>query len=637
MGLIWMNAVSVSFGGPMLLEVATLQIEAGERIGLLGRNGSGKSTLMKLLGGELTPDVGEIVRSGDVRTAMLPQEVPDALPGTVYDVVASGCRERLALLRQYHDLTGQLARGGNEVLLGKLAAVQHRLETSGAWHYHQRVETVLARTNLDGDAVFSLLSAGMKRRVLLARALVNEPDLLLLDEPTNHLDLDAVLWLENFLLNFEKTLMLVTHDRAFLQRLATRIVEIDRGRLISFPCGYGAYLDRRQALLDAQQKQWQAFDKKLAREEIWIRQGIKARRTRNEGRVQALVRLRQERAHRREQEGNVRLTIQEAERSGRLVLEAQKIRFAFGERVIVTGFSTTILRGDRVGMIGPNGSGKTTLLKLLLGELAPQEGSIRLGTGVQVAYFDQLRVQLDEAGTLKDNVSGGNDMVVAGGVARHIVAYLQDFLFPPERLLSPVSALSGGERNRLLLAKLFLMPSNVLVLDEPTNDLDMETLELLEERLLEYSGTILVVSHDRAFLNNVVTSTIVCEGEGRLEEFIGGYDDWLRQRAVPSEPPKAAAGEPTAKKGKALREKQKLSFKETRELEALPQLIETLEGEQRRLLETLNSPEFYAGRDAAEIHRASDRLQVLEAELTVAYGRWEALETLAAKFSGEPA
>ncbi len=636
MGLIWINEVSVSFGGPRLLDEATLQIEAGERIGLLGRNGSGKSTLMKVLMGDVAPDSGEIIRSGEVRIAMLPQDVPDDLPGTIYDVVASGGREHLELLREYHELTLRMSRSGDDGLLKKLEGVQHRLETTGAWLYHQRVERVIARTDLDEYAEFRFLSAGMKRRVLLAKALVNEPDLLLLDEPTNHLDINAILWLEDFLLNFEKTLMLVTHDRAFLQRLATRIVEIDRGRLMAFPCDYDTYLERRQALLEAQQKQWQEFDKKLAREETWIRQGIKARRTRNEGRVQALVKMRQERAQRREQTGNVRLAIQEAERSGRLVVEAEKIHFAFGDHKILEGFSTTILRGDKVGMIGPNGSGKTTLLKILLGELEPQQGRVRLGTGIRVAYFDQLRAQLDENGTLKDNIAAGNDMIVVDGVSRHIVAYLQDFLFPPDRILSPVSSLSGGERNRLLLAKLFILPSNVLVLDEPTNDLDMETLELLEDRLLEYKGTILMVSHDRAFLNNVVTSTIVFEGKGRLQEYVGGYDDWLRQRTEPDEPLKRTAGDQKPKKGKPPREKQKLSYKETQELETLPLKIETLEGEKQRLLETLNSPEFYVGRDSVEISRANDRLKTLEEELDGNYGRWDELESLAAKFSGEP-
>jgi ATP-binding cassette subfamily F protein uup len=636
MGLIWINGVSVSFGGPRLLDGATLQIEAGERIGLLGRNGSGKSTLMKLLMGDITPDSGEIVRSAGIRIAMLPQDVPDDLPGTIYDVVASGGREHLELLRQYHDLTLRMSRGDDDGLLKKLERVQQRLESSGAWLYHQKVEKVIARTELEGNAEFRVLSAGMKRRVYLAKALVGEPDLLLLDEPTNHLDINTILWLENFLLNFDKTLMLVTHDRAFLQRLATHIVEIDRGRLIAFPCDYGTYLERRQALLEAQQKQWQEFDKKLAMEETWVRQGVKARRTRNEGRVRALVKMRQERAHRQDQTGNVRLTIQEAERSGRLVVDAEKIHFAFGDHKIVEGFSTAIIRGDKVGIIGPNGSGKTTLLKILLGELEPQQGRVRLGTGSRIAYFDQLRAQLDENGTLKDNITDGGDMVIVGDVSRHVVAYLQDFLFSPDRILSPVSALSGGERNRLLLAKLFILPSNVLVLDEPTNDLDAETLELLEDRLMEYKGTILMVSHDRAFLNNVVTSTIVFEGKGRLQEYVGGYDDWLRQRTEPDESLKRLPEDQKRKKGKPPREKQKLSYKERRVLEMLPLKIEALEEEKRRLLGILNAPVLYVNRNVNEIHRTNDRLKALEDELVEAYGCWYELESLAEKFSGEP-
>ena len=530
MALIWINDVSVSFGGPLLLDGATLRIEEGNRIGLVGRNGSGKSTLMKMLNGEIPADKGEISKSAAIRVALLPQDVPDDLPGTVYDIVASGGQEHLELLRRYHDLTMQLALSGDRELMKKLEQVQHQLETSGAWHFHQRVETVITRTGLDAGAEFRLLSAGLKRRVFLAKALANDPDLLLLDEPTNHLDINAILWLEEFLLKFDKTIMFVTHDRAFLQRMATRIVEIDRGRLLSFDCDYGTYLERRQAMLDSEEKTWHDFDKKLAKEEVWVRQGIKARRTRNEGRVRALLQLRRERDLRREQTGKARIAIQEAERSGRLIVDAKHIGFAFGKHMIIEDFSTTIIRGDKVGIIGPNGSGKTTLLKILLGELTPQQGRLRLGAGLKIAYFDQLRAQLDEDRTLKDNVADGNDTVFVDGAPRHVIGYLQDFLFPPEQILAPVRSLSGGERNRLLLAKLFSVPSNVLVLDEPTNDLDTETLELLEERLLDYGGTILLVSHDRAFLNNVVTSTIVFKDAGRLEEYVGGYDDWLKQR-----------------------------------------------------------------------------------------------------------
>ncbi len=635
MGLIWINDVSVSFGGPLLLDGATLQIENGERIGLLGRNGSGKSTLMKMLNGDIAADQGEIAMNSGSRISMLPQNVPDDLPGTVYDIVASGGREHIDLLRQYHDLTVHIAGNHDNGLIKKLERIQHQLEASGAWHYHQRVERVITRTDLDENAEFRLLSAGLKRRVFLARALVNEPDLLLLDEPTNHLDINTILWLEDFLLKFENTIMFVTHDRAFLQKLATRIVEIDRGRLLPFSCDYRVYLERRQAMLEAEEKEWDTFDKKLAREEIWVRQGIKARRTRNEGRVRALVQLRQEKALRREQEGNARMTIQEAERSGKLVVDAEKVSFSYGDLKILDNFSTTIIRGDKVGIIGPNGSGKTTLLKMLLGELEPQEGRLRLGSGLQIAYFDQLRAQLDENRTLKDNIADGNDTVFMNGVPRHIVGYLQDFLFPPSQIMAPVSSLSGGERNRLLLAKLFSTSSNVLVLDEPTNDLDAETLELLEDRLLEYNGTILLVSHDRAFLNNVVTSTIVFEGRGRLQEYIGGYDDWLRQSQLTApDPSDTGRKEVKPKKERPPKGKTKLSYKESKELEELPMKIEALEEHKQRLILSLSSPEFYTGNNPTRAKEAGDQIQALEKELDAAYLRWNELEELAAKFMG---
>jgi ABC transport system ATP-binding/permease protein len=550
--------------------------------------------------------------------------------------VAAGCREHVDLLREYHDLSHNIAKGGESGLLRKLERVQHRIETSGAWHYHQRVETVIAKTELDEDAEFRLLSAGLKRRVFLAKALVNEPDLLLLDEPTNHLDINTILWLEDFLSKYEKTLMFVTHDRAFLQGLATRIVEIDRGRLVSFACDYRTYLERRQALLEAEEKEWHTFDKKLAREETWIRQGVRARRTRNEGRARALAQMRQERAKRQEHAGVSRLVIQEAERGGRMVVDAEKISFSWGHKKIVEGFSTTIIRGDKVGIIGPNGSGKTTLLKLLVGDLTPQQGSVRLGAGIRIAYFDQLRAQLDENKNLRENVGDGNDTVIVGSTSRHVVGYLQDFLFSPGQIMAPVKSLSGGERNRLLLAKLFIVPSNLLILDEPTNDLDAETLELLEDRLLEYSGTILMVSHDREFLNNVVTSTIVFEGDGRLEEYVGGYDDWLRQRKASVELSKSTvSNEQKQKRGKTPKEKQKLSYKESRELEALPQTIEAMEEEKRRLTATITSPEFYVSYDPDKLRTVNDRLEVLEKELGDAYRRWDELESLALKLSSE--
>ncbi len=627
---IWIQDVSVSLGGPLLLDAASLTIDEGERIGLLGRNGAGKSTLLKMLNGDIPADSGEIVKSAAIRVSLLPQDVPDALPGTVYDVVASGGQGHLDLLHQYHELTVRMTHGSDPRLLKKLEQVQHRLETSGAWHFHQRVELVISWTGLDEDADFGVLSAGMKRRVLLAKALANEPDVLLLDEPTNHLDIDAILWLEDFLLRFNKTIVFVTHDRAFLQRMATRIVEIDRGRLLSYDCDYNTYLERRQAMLDSEEKSWQDFDKKLAKEEVWIRQGVKARRTRNEGRVRALEQLRVERDLRRERMGNAQIAITEAQRSGRLVAEAEKISFAFDGKKILENFSTAIIRGDKVGILGPNGSGKTTLLKLLLGELKPQKGRVRLGAGLKIAYFDQLRAQLDEDRTLRDSIADGGQTVSVEGSSRHIVGYLQDFLFSPEQIQAPVRLLSGGERNRLLLARLFSVPSNVLVLDEPTNDLDTETLSLLEERLLTYNGTILLVSHDRAFLNNVVTSTLVFDDDGRLREYAGGYDDWLRQRRRPATPeaPKTSKKADQPARERSPQAKRKLSFKETKELENLPHRIEALETERGEVIAALNSSDFYAESDSAHVVSTNAQLEALVRELEEAYARWEQLEDL---------
>ena len=608
----------------------TLQIESGERIGLLGRNGSGKSTLLRVLAGGIVPDAGEIIKSGDIRVSLLPQDVPDDLSGSVYDIVAAGSPDNIELLQEYHHLTSLIATNGDDnELLDKLELIEHRLESSGAWNHHLRVEKIISRMGLDENAEFQALSAGMRRRVFMARTLAGEPDVLLLDEPTNHLDIGTIVWLEDFLLGYNKTIIFVTHDRAFLQKLALRIVEIDRGKLISYNCNYRTYLERRQTLLNAEEKQWHDFDKKLAKEEAWIRQGIKARRTRNEGRVRCLLQMRRERAQRQTQTGLARLAIQEAERSGRLVVEAADIGFAYESKEIIKAFSTVIIRGDKVGIIGPNGSGKTTLLKILLGQLMPQRGRIRQGTGLQVAYFDQLRTELEEDKTIKDNVAGGNDTVFINGSPRHIVGYLQDFLFPPAQIMAPVNSLSGGERNRLMLAKLFALPSNVLVLDEPTNDLDAETLELLEDRLMEYNGTILLVSHDREFLNNVVTSTIAFEGGGRLEEYVGGYDDWVAQRTVQTEPGRIKVREEKSKKEKPPPEKRRLSYKERLELQELPQKIEALEKEKHDLAAILSSPSFYADKDAAKIRTAGDRLACLDAELDIAYNRWDELENLA--------
>jgi ABC transport system ATP-binding/permease protein len=599
MTLVSVQNVTVAFGGPPVLEHATLSIEKGERVCILGRNGAGKSTLLRVLCGDLTPEDGEIVRRPGLRTALLAQEVPEGLRGTVFDIVAA-------------ELTA--AKQPSEEM--------HHDET---WHIPPQVETVLSRMRLDPHASFEQLSAGLKRRVLLARGLVGTPDILLLDEPTNHLDIDAICWLEDFLLRFGNTIVFVTHDRAFLRRLATRIVDVERGRLTSYSCSYDTYLERKEAELEVEATQQGLFDKKLAREEVWIRQGIKARRTRNMGRVRALERMRAEREDRRERLGSVRLTAQDAERSGRLVIRAEGVSFSYGDLNIVRDFSTTILRGDKVGIIGPNGSGKSTLLRLLLGDLAPDRGTVRLGTRIEAVYFDQLRAQLDDDKTAAENVGEGREILTVDGKRRHILSYLQDFLFTPDRARTLVRVLSGGERNRLLLARLFTRPCNLLVMDEPTNDLDIETLELLEEFLVEFSGTLLLVTHDRAFLTNVVTSTLVLEEGGRVGEYVGGYDDVIRQR-TPEEAPKPKKPQPAAKKPRPPVEgPRKLSYKERREFEALPDRIAALEEEQRSQYEIMADPLFYR-RDGAEIARAKERLEELEREIDEAYRRWEELE-----------
>jgi ATP-binding cassette subfamily F protein uup len=624
--LISLRNVSVAFGGPPLLDGVSLQLEAGERLCLMGRNGSGKSTLLKLISGEIMPDGGEISRQQGLRVALVSQEVPLGLSGTVFDVVAGGMGNAAELLAEYHQVGHRLATEGSEALLQRLATLQKALEDQGGWSLHQEVERVLSRLALDPDAEFATLSGGTKRRALLARALVAAPDILLLDEPTNHLDIDTIVWLEEFLLKQVKTVLFVTHDRAFARRLANRVAELDRGRLYAFNCGYDAFVERREELLAAEITRQALFDKKLAEEEAWVRQGIKARRTRNEGRVRALKKMREERRERRERVGKARMQLQEAERSGRLVVEAEGATFGYDGRPIIENLSTAIVRGDRVGIIGPNGSGKTTLLRLLLGGLAPQEGEIRLGSRLEVLYFDQLREQLDLEKSVQENVGEGNDTVTVGGKPRHIIGYLQDFLFSPERARTPVSILSGGERNRLLLAKLFTKPSNVLVMDEPTNDLDAETLDLLEELLMEYAGTLLLVSHDREFLNNVVTSTLVLAGDGEVREYVGGYDDWLRQAAAEAPAPPAAKVAEAKPRPKAEKPR-KLSFKDERELAGLPELIGALEGEQEALHRRLSDPEFYrtAG---GEVAKFNARLAELERELAEAYARWEELESL---------
>ncbi len=635
MSLITLTRVDYSVGGPLLLEQVDLVIEAGERIALIGRNGSGKSTLLKLLAGELTPDDGKIlVEGGRIeggrRIARLEQEVPAGAAGDVFDVVAAGLGELGAQLAQYHHLIH-----AEPVDTDALARVQAKIEAAHGWSLDRRVTETLERLGLDGDAEFARLSGGMKRRVLLARALVSAPDLLLLDEPTNHLDIEAIDWLEGFLKSWPGALVFVTHDRRFLRSLATRIVEIDRAQVSSWPGDWANYLRRREERLNAQAQQAARFDKLLAQEETWIRQGIKARRTRDEGRVRRLKAMRNERAARRESTGNVRMDMAQAESSGKKVIQACDVTFAYAglpivREAIVKDFSTTVLRGDRIGLIGPNGSGKTTLLKLLLGELQPDTGEVRLGTQLQVAYFDQYRATLREDWNAMENVAEGREFVEIGGRRKHVLGYLQDFLFTPERARAPITRLSGGERNRLLLARLFAQPSNLLVMDEPTNDLDVETLELLEELLAEYPGTLLLVSHDREFLDNVVTSTLVMQGNGLVGDYVGGYTDWLRQRplsqvaaslksnSMPVSPIATTAGVPSTLK-------RKLSYKDARELEQLPARIETLETRVAELTAQMNAPAFYQ-RDRATIEAHNAKLVTAQSELDAGYARWAQLE-----------
>ena len=621
MSLVNLVNVDYSVGGPLLIENANLAIERGERICIVGRNGAGKSTLLRLIAGEIRPDAGEVRTEGGVRVARLAQEVPHDVAGSVVDVVAGALGHVGALLAEFHHLSHHLDRAGNT---DALAAVQARIDAERGWNVDQRVTRVLTRLQLPEEDDFAALSGGLKRRVLLARALVLEPDVLLLDEPTNHLDIDAIAWLEQSLLGYAGSLVFVTHDRRFLRALATRIVEIDRGRVTSWPGDYDNYLRRREERAHAEAQANLHFDKKLAEEEIWIRQGIKARRTRNEGRVRALESMRRERAARREAGGTAKLHLGAAAASGRRVIAVHDISFAYEGRTIVKGLTTTILRGDRVGLIGANGSGKTTLLKLLLGQLSPQSGEVILGSGLEIAYFDQHRTQLREDQSALDNVAEGAEYIEVGGARKHALGYLQDFLFSPERARAPITALSGGERNRLLLAKLFARPSNLLVMDEPTNDLDIETLELLEEMLASYRGTLLLVSHDREFLDRVVTSTLVLEGDGHVGEYVGGYSDWLRQAAQP--PPRKAEPTPKPKvEAVAVSRKRKLTYKEGRELEELPARIEQLEAELAVLNARLQDPAFYQ-QEGSAIVAANQAISARQAELDAAYSRWQELE-----------
>jgi ATP-binding cassette subfamily F protein uup len=626
MPLVTLDQVSVAFGHLPLLADATLRIDRGERVCVVGRNGAGKSTLLRIISGEQAADTGTVWAEPGLRLARLDQDVPIATDRTVFDVVADALGDLSELVARYHHTAVEVAEQSTPALLEKLGRLQHDLERADAWRIEQRVEFVLSRLELPADVRVDTLSGGWRRRVLLARALAAEPDVLLLDEPTNHLDIDAIIWLEAFLSEYPGALVFVTHDRAFLQRVATRIVEIDRGRLTSWPGDYETFVRKKDEWLANEAVAQAKFDKRLAEEEAWLRQGVKARRTRNEGRVRALLAMREERSARREQSGTVRLTIESAGRSGQMVLEADGVGKTFGSKDVVRDFSARIMRGDRVGLIGPNGSGKTTLLRLLLGELAPDAGEVRRGANVEAAYYDQQREQLDPERTVFDTLGDGNDTVAVNGRSRHVNAYLRDFLFPPERAQSPVKALSGGERNRLLLARLFTRPANLLVLDEPTNDLDLETLELLEAQLAEWTGTLLLVSHDRAFLDNVVTSTFVFEGGGRVGEYLGGYADWLQHRAPLAGTPAAPRSKSVDRAARARTTSAKLSYREQRELDELPARIEALETEQRTLAAAIGDPDFYR-QPAALINAALERTHTIERELLDLYARWDALDS----------
>ncbi len=624
MSLIRLHNIGIGFGGPPLLDGVSLNLDSAERVCLVGRNGEGKSTLLRVINGTITADSGEISRRQGLKVAQLEQEVPTDLTGTIKAIVMSALGEIGDLLEAYY----QVIEAGES--LDKLDKLQSRIDALDGWGAEQRVETVLSRLQLDGNTLFETLSGGLKRRALLARALVGQPDILLLDEPTNHLDIDAIDWLEKFLHDFNGTLLFITHDRAFLRRLATRILEIDRGKVTSWPGDYDNFLVKKQAALDAEEKHQAEFDKKLAREEVWIRQGIKARRTRNEGRVRDLKKLRAQRAARRDRTGTATITAQQGNKSGKIVIETHDLCYAIAGKTLVDNFSTTILRGDKVGIVGPNGAGKTTLINLLLGQLDADAGSVKLGTNIEFAYFDQMRAQLDPNQTAQDNVGGGAETITINGKPKHIISYMQDFLFSPKRARSPIKALSGGERNRLLLAKLFTQSSNVLVMDEPTNDLDIETLELLEEQLLNYQGTLLLVSHDREFIDNIVTSTLVLEGGGCVGDYVGGYNDWLRQQAAKTAAPAAQAKPAQTRQRPQQISKQKTatkkrSYKHQCELDALPEKIEQLENEQSMLESAMSQADFYK-QGAEAVAKVQQRYSELEAQLPLLYSRWGELE-----------
>ncbi|MBA5690077.1 ATP-binding cassette domain-containing protein [Rugamonas apoptosis] len=633
MAVISLSSAQLAFGHVALLDHAEFSLETGERVGLIGRNGTGKSSLLKIISGRFKLDDGLLVMQQGLKIAYVEQEPVFDPEMTVAEAVAAGMGELQDLLKEYDALTGQFGQGDDEALMERMHDIQVKLDAADAWSLPNKVATTLGKLNLPGEMLMKTLSGGMQKRVALARALVSAPDVLLLDEPTNHLDFTSILWLEGLLRDFKGSVLFITHDRSFLDNVATRIIELDRGRLLSYPGNFSAYQVRKAEQLEIEEVENAKFDKFLAQEEVWIRKGVKARRVRDEGRVRRLEALRLQRSARREQQGQVRLDVSAGERSGKIVAEMENISKTYGEKVIINDFSATILRGDKVGLIGANGAGKTTLLKIILGEEAADAGTVRLGTKLQVAYFDQMRAQLNEDASLMDTIAPGSDWVEINGQRKHVMSYLGDFLFAPERARSPVKSLSGGERNRLLLARLFAKPANCLVLDEPTNDLDIDTLELLEELLEDYTGTVFLVSHDRTFLDNVVTQVIVAEGEGRWREFVGGYTDWERVRtaapapapakAVPKADSKAAPAAPVAAPAAKPR---KLSFKEQRELDELPKLIASLEDEQTALALQLSDPDFYK-KNAAEAKRVNARMEAIEDELLAALERWEAIES----------
>jgi len=632
MSIFSIDGLCLAFGTHVLLDHASFSLESGERVCLIGRNGTGKTTLMRLIQGEMQADEGDLRKKDGLTVSSLSQEVPYEACGNVFDIVASGLGDTAQLLQDYNHVLHDVANG-DEKALKKMERIQHELESVDGWSLVQRVEETITRLQLSGDDLIENMSGGLKRRIMLAKALVIEPDILMLDEPTNHLDIESILWLENFLKTYKGCVLFITHDRIFLQNVATRILELDRGQLVSFPCDYQTYLRRKEEMLHAEEKANELFDKKLADEEVWIRQGIKARRTRNEGRVRALKSMREERSQRRDVQGKAKLELDDKKNSGKLVVEVDKISYEYENKPIVKDFSTVIMRGDRIGIIGPNGVGKTTVLNLLLGELAPQTGAVKLGTKLEIAYFDQLRDQLDDEKSIVENIGQGREFVNINGRDRHVFSYLSDFLFSSERAKVSVKALSGGERNRLLLAKLFTKPANLLVLDEPTNDLDSETLELLEALLIEYKGTLIIVSHDRAFLNNVITSSLVFEANG-INEYVGGYDDWLRQRK-----PAAAENKQVKKQtqqGKpdssvnsstvvAPKKIIKLSYKEQRELDNLPGKIEKFERQQSKLETEVAAPEFYQ-QDQKNVARKLSELEAINQQLESVYERWDELE-----------